>query len=129
MILILKVLNCLFLKMIIAELKDKTTIFLSMCFVMKMDWLMHWLCYENRLSMYQIKSFLILWICCWYLMTISLIMCISKILTDLCAIKQKLKTKNIFVNFIYTVLVVKNIARAKRKLFSNSLENCLVSKV
>ena len=62
-------------------------------------------------------------------MTISLIMCISKILTDLCAIKQKLKTKNIFVNFIYTVLVVKNIARAQRKLFSNSLENCLVSKV
>ena len=62
-------------------------------------------------------------------MTISLFMCISKILTDLCAIKQKLKTKNIFVNFIYTVLVVKNIARAKRKLFSNSLENCLVSKV
>ena len=62
-------------------------------------------------------------------MTISLIMCISKILTDLSAIKQKLKTKNIFVNFIYTVLVVKNIARAQRKLFSNSLENCLVSKV
>ena len=61
-------------------------------------------------------------------MTISLVMCISKILTDLCAIKQKLKTKNIFVNFIYTVLVVKNIARAQRK-FSNSLENCLVSKV
>ena len=41
-------------------------------------------------------------------MKISLIICISKILTDLCAIKQKVKLKKkIFVNVVYSVLVVK----------------------
>ena len=40
-------------------------------------------------------------------MKINLIMCISKILTDLCAIKQKIKIKNNFVNFVCNVLVVK----------------------
>ena len=40
-------------------------------------------------------------------MEINLIMCRSKILTDICAIKQKLKIKNIFVNVVYNVLVVK----------------------
>ena len=39
-------------------------------------------------------------------MKISLTMCISKILTDLYAIKQKIKTKNIFVNVVYNVLVL-----------------------
>ena len=35
-------------------------------------------------------------------------MCISKILTDLCVIKQKkTKIKNIFANVVYNVLVVK----------------------
>ena len=34
-------------------------------------------------------------------------MCISKILTDLCATKQKMKIKDIFVNVDYNVLVVK----------------------
>ena len=34
-------------------------------------------------------------------------MCISKILTDLCAIKQKVKIKNNFVSVAYNVLVVK----------------------
>ena len=38
-------------------------------------------------------------------MKINLIMCISKILTNLCAIKQKI---NIFVNVVYNVLVVKD---------------------
>ena len=33
-------------------------------------------------------------------MKINLTMCISKILTDLCAIKQKMKIKNIFVNVV-----------------------------
>ena len=33
-------------------------------------------------------------------------MCISKILTDLCAIKQKIKIKNMSVNVVYNVLVV-----------------------
>ena len=37
----------------------------------------------------------------------NLIMCISKILTDLCLIKQKMKTKNVFVSVVYSVLVVK----------------------
>ena len=49
-------------------------------------------------------------------MKISLTMCISKILTDLCATKQKKKNKNIFVNVFYYVLVVE---RTQRKLFSN----------
>ena len=40
-------------------------------------------------------------------MKISLIMCISKILTDLCIIKQKITVKNIFANVVYNVLVVK----------------------
>ena len=41
-------------------------------------------------------------------MKVSLIMCISRILTDLCAIKQRLKRKNILANVDYNVLVVKN---------------------
>ena len=40
-------------------------------------------------------------------MKISLIMCISKILTDLCAIKQKTRIRNIFGNVVYSVLVAK----------------------
>ena len=36
----------------------------------------------------------------------SLIMSISKILTDLFAIKQKIKIKNIFASIVYNVLVV-----------------------
>ena len=39
-------------------------------------------------------------------MKISDTMCISKILTDLCVIKQKIK-KNISTNIVYSVLVVK----------------------
>ena len=40
-------------------------------------------------------------------MKISLIMCISKILTDSCLIKQKVKIKNVFENVVYSVLAVK----------------------
>ena len=36
-------------------------------------------------------------------MKINLIMCIPKILTDLCAIKQKIKIKNIFVDVVCNV--------------------------
>ena len=39
-------------------------------------------------------------------MKISLIMRISKIFTDLCAIKQKIKMKNIFANVVNNILVV-----------------------
>ena len=35
------------------------------------------------------------------------IMCTSEILTDLCFIKQKIKTKNGFLEAVYSVLVVK----------------------
>ena len=34
-------------------------------------------------------------------MKISLIMCISKILTDSCAIKQKIDKKTFFANVVY----------------------------
>ena len=40
-------------------------------------------------------------------MKTSHIMCISKILTDLCFPKQKIKTKNAFASVVYSVLVVK----------------------
>ena len=40
-------------------------------------------------------------------MMINHIMCTSKILTDFCFIKQKIKTKNGFVEVVYNVLVVK----------------------
>ena len=40
-------------------------------------------------------------------MNSSLIMCISKILTDLCLIKLKARIRNIFVKTDYSVLVVK----------------------
>ena len=39
-------------------------------------------------------------------MKISIIMCISKVLTDLYAIEQRIKMKNIFANVVYNVLVV-----------------------
>ena len=41
------------------------------------------------------------------LMIINHIMCTSKILTDLCFTKQKIKTKNGFARVVYSVLVVK----------------------
>ena len=37
------------------------------------------------------------------------IMCISKILTDLCFTKQKIKAKNTFAKVVYSVLVAKCI--------------------
>ena len=36
-------------------------------------------------------------------------MCISKILANLCLTKQKTKTKNTFVNIVYSVLAVKEV--------------------
>ena len=41
-------------------------------------------------------------------MSANLIMCISKIFTDLCLVKLKIKVRNIFVGVVYSVLVVKN---------------------
>ena len=40
-------------------------------------------------------------------MVINHTMCTSKILTDLCFTKQKIKTKNTFVRVVYRPLVVK----------------------
>ena len=40
-------------------------------------------------------------------MKTSHITCISKILTDLCFTKQRIKTKNAFVRVVYSALVVK----------------------
>ena len=40
-------------------------------------------------------------------------MCISKILTDLCFTKQRIKTKNTFVKVVYSVLVVKMCCQNK----------------
>ena len=40
-------------------------------------------------------------------MKTSHIMCISKILTDLCFTKQRIETKNTFVRVVYSVLVLK----------------------
>ena len=39
----------------------------------------------------------------------SSLMCISKILTDLCLIKLKTRTRNIYVEIVYSVLVVKKL--------------------
>ena len=40
-------------------------------------------------------------------MEISHIMCMSKISTDLCFTKQKIKIKNTFAKVVYSVLAVK----------------------
>ena len=52
-------------------------------------------------------------------MRIILIMCISKILTDLCAINQKIKIKIILANVVYNVLVVKSFERMEEELLNN----------
>ena len=56
---------------------------------------------------FQIKNLKIRWICCLILRKTSHIMSISKILTDLCFTKQRIKTKNTFAKDFYSVLVVK----------------------
>ena len=40
-------------------------------------------------------------------MVLNQIMCILKILTDLCVMRQKIKTKNIFSDIAYNALAVK----------------------
>ena len=58
------------------------------------------------LFIYQIKSLMILWICCWYQINLSLIISISKSLTDLCLIRLKIEIRNIFASVVYSVSVV-----------------------
>ena len=58
-------------------------------------------------------------------MMINCIMCTLKALTDLCFIKQKIKTKNGFVRVVYSVLAVKmywqNIKKFVWALMVNNL--------
>ena len=66
--------------------------------------------YENKLVlpfMFQIKILKTQWFYCCLKMVIILIMCTSKILTDLCSTKQKIKIKSGFVEVVQSVLVVK----------------------
>ena len=49
-------------------------------------------------------------------MKTSSILCLSKILTDLCSIKQRIKTKNTFVRVVYSASVV-NMCWQKIKKF------------
>ena len=67
-------------------------------------------CYENKLFfqyIFQIKKLKVRWICYLLLMKTNHITCISKILTDLCFIKQKVKTKNTFARVAYSALAVR----------------------
>ena len=95
-------LNFLFEKKILARLKQKTT-FALMLSVSKIDWFFQ--------STFQIKNLKTRWICCLQLMKTSHIMCMSKILTDLCFTKQSIKTKNTFAKVLYSVLLVKMYRR------------------
>ena len=75
-------------------------------------------CYENKLvfpiynsnKKFENSMDLLL------LMKTSHIMCISKILTDLCFIKQKIKTKNTFARVAYSVLVVEKYWQNIKKI-------------
>ena len=49
-------------------------------------------------------------------MKTSHIMCISKILTDLCFTKQKIKTKNTFARVASNVFVVKNVLTKQKEV-------------
>ena len=49
-------------------------------------------------------------------MMINHIMCTSKILTDLCFTKQKIKIKNTFAKVAYSVLVVKMYRQNIKKI-------------
>ena len=95
MILIIKELNFLFQKKITAELKHKTIF--TFCYKNGLTYRV----YVSDQKFHNSMDFLL----------------ISngnkshyvyiKILTDLCVMKQKIKTKNIFSNVVYSVLVVK----------------------
>ena len=67
-------------------------------------------CYENRLTFpifISDQKFEIQLICYLYLMEINRITCTSKILSDLCFTKQKMKIKDTFAKVVYSVLAVK----------------------
>ena len=49
-------------------------------------------------------------------MKTSHIMCILKILTGLCLVKQRIKTKRTFVNVVCSVLLVKTFEQNTKKI-------------
>ena len=67
-------------------------------------------CYENKMTFpiyisdKKFETFMDLGL---VMMKRSHITCISKILTDLCFTKQKIKTNNIFARVVYSALEVK----------------------
>ena len=93
--------------------------------------------YENDL-VYPVhvsdKNLRIVWIYYWSKMKISHIMAISKILIDLCAIRQEIGIKNNFKDIVYSVLSAKKalqehknvclkiISKKRLKLRSPSIE-------
>ena len=98
-ILIMTELNFPCKKKILERLSWKA-IYALTCLVMNMSWFFQF--------MFQLKNLKTQWICCFKLMMmINHIMCTSKILTDLCFTKQKIKTKNGFVKVVYSVLVAR----------------------
>ena len=91
-------LTSLYKKMILVRLKKRTT-FALMYFVTKMGWF-----FQNT---FQIKNLKTQYIYYSELMVINRIICTLKTLTDLCFTKQRIKTKNGFVEAIYSVVVIK----------------------
>ena len=67
-------------------------------------------CYENNL-VYPVyvsdQNLKIIWIYCRYQIKISHIMCILKILIDLCVIRQNARLEDAFANIVYNILLVK----------------------
>ena len=61
-------------------------------------------------------------------MMINHIMCKSKILTDICFTKQKIKTKNGFIAVAYNVLVVKVITHKENCLSINGKPSVMLEK-
>ena len=70
-----------------------------MYFVTNMGWF-----FQNT---FQIKNVISLWIYYLQLMVENHMMCKLKTLRSLCFTKQKIKTKNGFVEAVYSVLVIK----------------------
>ena len=95
--LIMMELNFPCIKKILARLRWKT-IYALTYWVTKMSWFFQF--------MFQITHLKVQWICCFSLMMINHI-CTSKIMTDLCFEKHKIKTKIGSSKVVYSVLGVK----------------------
>ena len=97
LLMIMMKLNFLYEKMILLRLEKRTT-FALMYFVTKMGWF-----FQNT---FQIKNLKTQYIYYSELMVINRIICTLKTLTDLCFTKQRIKTKNGFVEAVYSILVI-----------------------